>query len=883
MAAADTTQKPTAGQAAAAGALTAPAALSPAAAAAAAHTAATTAAAQATANVIGSLLKALAPRAGAGDASVYALVLGMLDDRYPERPRADLADIARVEQSFEQQFQEKMVARLERDLPAAFRIRDSKLRQEAVQSIVERERRIYELHEKAVNDRALAHADQLYLRDLSPQGAYWRLGVAERHCPICLAWAGKVWPWSVLRTWGPPVHPNCACTLESVQDALRAGWVSPGDIPDDAVALDRAKRLTEAIDAADADGTLEGEELHEFLSQLEESPLRWAKGFAHGGEFRPQRGGDAGRRILPRLSTLVHPHVADPAIHLHSASIPNYDGVALELGKSAGGSNGARWAKDIEGDRWLVKTYGGDQNRVATEVLANAIYREMGAKVANAGTIDAHIEPDFTHISDVAVHEPDLPKPSKGSRVSSGMVVREPDGRVWVYEPKGKFGGYEHTFPKGGVEHGLTGQQNAHKELWEETGLRAAVTGYLGDYKGSTGVTRYYTAVRVGGEPHAPDNTPYETGGNETASVKLLAPVEAKKHLNVKRDHDVLADALKVPVPLPSQVPHVPAPPQTARALAYPTLDGEVREYGFDKGPSAKLGEHFMTDALLANWDFVGMSDDNVLWQGDEPVRLDQGGTFSFRAQGSKKPYGPVPNEVWTMMGPKGQGFRAVQVTPEQKRAQAAAIAKTLTPERVDQLVDAAPFTDEKLRTELRRNLNARVQWMGRYAKGDEHEPAPLTGDAAGEALTKASGELAGEGALDPDEQWALDAYHEDEGEINDFLKGKRDARSKDIVRLLDGLITETKAPDDFVAYIPTSGHGNVDHLLGKTTRYGGYLDASLDQPDGPALRVTVPKGAPMLYLTAVGELGHRVLMPHGSRIKVLRRADPYLDVVVVP
>ena len=75
------------------------------------------------------------------------------------------------------------------------------------------------------------------------------------------------------------------------------------------------------------------------------------------------------------------------------------------------------------------------------------------------------------------------------------------------------------------------------------------------------------------------------------------------------------------------------------------------------------------------------------LWQaiedpaiyGSEPVRIDQGGSLQFRAMGGLKDFGPVPAEVWTMAGPRGQAFGTMALSDEAKREQAAHIAKVLT------------------------------------------------------------------------------------------------------------------------------------------------------------------------------------------------------------
>ena len=112
------------------------------------------------------------------------------------------------------------------------------------------------------------------------------------------------------------------------------------------------------------------------------------------------------------------------------------------------------------------------------------------------------------------------PKPP--GKLSTGVVMIE-DGKIWVYEPKNHFGGYTTGFPKGTVEPLLTHQQNALKEVFEETGLHAKITGFLGDFGGTTGTTRLYLGEKIGGNP-----TKF---GDETWSVKLLTPDDLWKEL----------------------------------------------------------------------------------------------------------------------------------------------------------------------------------------------------------------------------------------------------------------------------------------------------------------------------------------------------------------
>lgn len=84
----------------------------------------------------------------------------------------------------------------------------------------------------------------------------------------------------------------------------------------------------------------------------------------------------------------------------------------------------------------------------------------------------------------------------------------------------------------------------------------------------------------------------------------------------------------------------------------YSTPDGPVRLTRFIEGGKAlnklsgaeynaavkKLQEGFALDATLANWDVVGMSEDNVMVSPDGTVyRIDNAGSLTYRAQGGSK------------------------------------------------------------------------------------------------------------------------------------------------------------------------------------------------------------------------------------------------------
>lgn len=130
------------------------------------------------------------------------------------------------------------------------------------------------------------------------------------------------------------------------------------------------------------------------------------------------------------------------------------------------------------------------------------------------------------------LNEPPIPK--SGLPIATGVVIVEPDGRIWMVSPTNKFGGYETTFPKGKRDDkNLSLQANAIKEGFEESGLKARITGYLGDFKRTTSITRLYLAERVSGNP--------TDMGWESQAVKLVPPPEWAALLKNPSDSPVLA------------------------------------------------------------------------------------------------------------------------------------------------------------------------------------------------------------------------------------------------------------------------------------------------------------------------------------------------------
>lgn len=132
----------------------------------------------------------------------------------------------------------------------------------------------------------------------------------------------------------------------------------------------------------------------------------------------------------------------------------------------------------------------------------------------------------------VIVDEPALVPGQRGHKLAAGLVILEPDGRIWLVSPTNRFGGYATTFPKGRIDPGLSYQANAIREAWEESGLKARIVAFLGDVDRTTTRTRYYLARREGG-------TPVDMGW-ESQAVHLVSLAQARALLNSPFDHQVI-------------------------------------------------------------------------------------------------------------------------------------------------------------------------------------------------------------------------------------------------------------------------------------------------------------------------------------------------------
>lgn len=125
-------------------------------------------------------------------------------------------------------------------------------------------------------------------------------------------------------------------------------------------------------------------------------------------------------------------------------------------------------------------------------------------------------------------------KVKPGKRPASGVVTVEPDGRVWVVSPSNQYGGYVNTFPKGTIfpGDGISLRANAIREAYEESGLKVDLIDFLADSDRTLTTTRYYLALRIGGNP--------ADMGWESQAVHLVPPDQLAKFANHPNDVAVI-------------------------------------------------------------------------------------------------------------------------------------------------------------------------------------------------------------------------------------------------------------------------------------------------------------------------------------------------------
>lgn len=119
---------------------------------------------------------------------------------------------------------------------------------------------------------------------------------------------------------------------------------------------------------------------------------------------------------------------------------------------------------------------------------------------------------------------------------AAGVVIREPDGRVWVVAPSNAFGGYKATFPKGRWMACPPRLLRSWSKPTKSQDCRCACVSIWWMSNATQSYTRYFLAERVGGNP--------ANMGWESQAVMLVPEAQLAQVLNSPNDVPII-DALK--------------------------------------------------------------------------------------------------------------------------------------------------------------------------------------------------------------------------------------------------------------------------------------------------------------------------------------------------
>ena len=136
----------------------------------------------------------------------------------------------------------------------------------------------------------------------------------------------------------------------------------------------------------------------------------------------------------------------------------------------------------------------------------------------------------------------------------------------------------------------------------------------------------------------------------------------------------------------------------------------------------------FAVDAWLNNYDVVGLDYDNMLTVGKDVYRVDPGGALLFRAQGKdkKKDLTDDVKSIDTYRNPdiNPQAADIFGSMTDEEIAESAKKVQAISPEKIDQLVDAAFPEDPETAAFLKEKLkNRREDLIKRFGLTEEDKP----------------------------------------------------------------------------------------------------------------------------------------------------------------
>lgn len=307
----------------------------------------------------------------------------------------------------------------------------------------------------------------------------------------------------------------------------------------------------------------------------------------------------------------------------------------------------------------------------------------------------------------------------------------------------------------------------------------------------------------------------------------------------------------------------------------------------------AELRKGFAVDALLGNWDVVGVQLDNVLvTKAGKVLRVDNGGSLRFRAQGAKK-----SASQWSKAVGELNSLRDPGINPS-----AAAVFKGLTDDEIKSQVKALwkkrAAILKAAPDDLKATLQERLEWMRDWAtakppKLGKFRPTPADQFRAfsdpAEMTEWSKKHYAAWAKNLTDDQVAALRYYTGSGysRLNAWLRGtgSADPNFEQVRDNLDAALAAARSPEGIVGYrgMSLSAVGLSRHTLqpGMVIPDEGYTSTSLSRSgsfSGDKFEVRIPKGLSGVFVNAAKSRGGS---QHPSELEFLLGRDVCKFVVV--
>ncbi len=407
--------------------------------------------------------------------------------------------------------------------------------------------------------------------------------------------------------------------------------------------------------------------------------------------------------------------------------------------------------------------------------------------------------------------------------------------------------------------------------------------------------------------------------GGSTGATLVRDPATGKQyvfkkgrnpgHLREEATADELYRAGGVPVPR-SKIYDVPGGPVKLSAYHEGKTLGQLEhaDPGAYRAAVAELQKHFVMDAVLGNWDVIGMGADNILVTDSGAVlRIDNGGSLRYRAQGSKKSssqWTETVGELSSLRNPAINGAAANvfgALTDDDIRAQAKALLKL---KKKASILNAAP-------AELKDVLGQRFDYLAGYVKPPKPvkignwTPKPATDfkDVSPDLINwgKRNYEQWGKD-LTPKEKAAVKSYTgSGYRELNKYLRGQTKTKpgNAGIVPDLDKALAKHPTPEGIVVYrgfhLTAALNDPAWQALGIRSRadlkpgmdltdtgYTSTSPAKWKAWSGEKLEIRVPKATPGAWVDIVSSNSGELEFLLGREVDTLRIVEVHSDKIVV-